>query len=285
VPMSLVQRLLRQGKVRVNGAKVKGPHRLEAGDELVAHHAARPARAAAALPAYTGPPLEILHRDDRYLAVAKPDGVSCSVDDRPARSLDAWLAGALAEETARGEVRPEVCHRLDVGTTGVVVVALTAPAVTAFHTALESPGTRKEYLALVWGRPPDASFTVDTPLSRLPHAGRGRPKVVAAPARGQEAETTFSVVGVSGDLTLLRARPRTGRTHQIRAHLLSVDLPLVGDPRYGDPGRDRAYNLDPGHQLLHAARFLAAALDLDVSAPLPADWSRILKRFGLADSL
>lgn len=286
VPMSLVQRLLRQGKVRVNGTKVKGPHRLAAGDELVAHHAKAPAtRPRAAVPDYTGPELDVLHRDDRYLVVAKPAGISCSVDDRPERSLEAWLARTLADETAQGEVRAEVCHRLDVGTTGVVVVALTAPAVTAFHRTLDAPDTQKEYLALCWGRPQDGEFTVDTALARLPHAGRGRPKVVPAPSKGQEARTDFRVLAVTDNLTLLRAFPRTGRTHQIRAHLLDAELPLVGDPRYGTPDRDRLFKMEVDHQLLHAERFLAPSLELDVRAPLPPEWTRVLKRFGLADSL
>lgn len=286
VPMSLVQRLVRKGKARVNGTRAGAGDKLAAGDHVVVHHVAQKAAAERELN-YTGPALAVVLQTEEYLVVNKPAGVSCSVDDKPETSVDVWVRNHLADAIEAGDARPEVCHRLDRDTTGVVIVGLTARAVTAFHAALEDDATEKSYLALVWGAPPDIRFTQDVPLRRQDHSRRGEPKVFPAPSRGQEALTEFLVLGSTGTATLLRARPRTGRTHQIRAHLLSLDLPLVCDPRYGFPeldAKNRVQRLSR-HQMLHAVRFQAPALGLDVSAEPPAEMMEVLKRLDLIDSL
>jgi 23S rRNA pseudouridine955/2504/2580 synthase len=167
----------------------------------------------------------------------------------------------------------------------VVLVALNSTAFTAFHRALAEARVRKLYHVAVFGRPKSEQWTDTTPLRRLPHTPRGRPKVVAAPAAGELAQTHFRLLSSSQERSLLQAEPVSGRTHQIRAHLYASGLPLLGDPRYGD--RDRERQLPDGgsigHQMLHARR-LELELDtrkLRVEAPYPLDLERALERLGL----
>jgi len=287
VPPSLVQKLLRKGDVRRNGARARAGEVLASGDELIVHHRAQTSREAAppaTLPAYTGPPVSIVGRDADYLALCKPAGARCSIDENPESSLQSWIAATLAKEIESGEARPELCHRLDAGTTGIVLVALNAAAFTGFHRALEGGQLRKIYHVLVFGRPERTEWVEQTPLRRLPHAPKGRPKVVGAPG-GEAAATRLRWLGSSADVSLLEAEPITGRTHQIRAHLYALGLPVLGDPRYGDPRRERNLGLARSleHQLLHAHRLdLPGPPRRSFRAPHPPEFVMALRKLRLS---
>lgn len=305
VPMSLVQRLIRTGQVRVDGKRCgQAGTTLELGQTVVVHHTPRhpgsPRPAPTGLP-YQGPPIPVLHHDADFLAVNKPPHVACSEDGTQRANLPAWVRGILAEEIVAGRARPSLCHRLDRGTTGVVVFGLTAAAVSAFHRALADGTVEKRYWVAVWGRPRDR-FEIRVPLQRLGRTPPGRPKVVAAGDDGpsQSACTRLRVLARGPTATLLEAVPLTGRTHQIRAHLIIAGWPVVGDPRYGDPARDRAEGVHHllDHQLLHARSIrlplvggtgAGAGSSLPpspvVRAQPPTEATRVLKRLGLATSL
>ena len=278
-PMGLVRRLLRQKKIKVNGERPEASRRLAAGDVVVVHHVARETTAATEPRPYEGPPIDVLDEREDFLFVNKPAGVACSDDGSDPAALARWLENALAERIACGEVRPEPCHRLDRDTTGVVVVALTAAAFDRFRRALEAGVVTKEYEVVVHGRPKTAHFTVDTPLVRRGKVRADRPRMVAGDD-GVDARTECSRLHDTETSSLLRARPITGRTHQIRAHLRIAGLPVVGDPRYGDPARDRAVAAPRG-QLLHARR-LTIDEDLGVEAPWPRDRWTWIEDHGLA---
>ena len=217
--------------------------------------------------------LEILYRDEHLLAVNKPDGLPAHpTTDGRINALD------LVRRQCPG-LGPILLHRLDVHTTGVLLFALTAAANRDLARQFAERQVAKTYLALVAGAPPD-QFTVSNYLK----AGvRGR--TVAVRTGGVRAETAFHTLAAGPGFALVEARPKTGRTHQIRSHLAAEGYPLLGDSLYGGPV---AVTLDkhPLHvrrHLLHALRLIVqhpqSREPLCLCAALPADfqifWSEL----------
>jgi len=287
--------MLRKGDVRVNGEKTPGGRRLELGDLVVAHHStARPSSTASSsrhdrtIASYEGPPIEILHEGRGLLVVNKPAGISCDHGEGGAQGLLNWAQQRFAREIDEGNARPAAPHRLDTGTTGAVCVGWTAAALEAFRLAQSEGRVLKHYWVVVWGRPLEEEFELTIPLMKLPHAPRRKPKVVPAlkKSTGAQARTLFRWIAAGHDASLLLAIPSTGRTHQIRAHCRAHGLPVVGDSRYGDRGKDRDAKLSGflDHQLLHAARLSLddSELGFSVEAPLPAEFLRALGILGIS---
>jgi 23S rRNA pseudouridine955/2504/2580 synthase len=278
LPPSLVRRLLRQRRVRVNERRIRdATYLLSSGDRLEIHHEfSEPVAKPVDRRYWTLPPLEILYRDARYLVLNKPAGVACSDDGADSAALAVWLREYLVTEIEGGHARPEPCHRLDRGTTGIVVVALGPEAFDQFRSALEQGRVRKFYELAVHGTPAEPEFVCDIALDRREQSGRTEPRVV--PGTTLSARTELRVLRVHEGHALLEARPMTGRTHQIRAHCLALGLPVVGDPRYG-PVADAS---EFGHQLLHARRLILEGGDgFDLSAEWPEAESAELRRMGL----
>jgi 23S rRNA pseudouridine955/2504/2580 synthase len=279
LPTSLVRRLLRQRRVRVNGKRVRNPaHRLVAGDRLEIHHEfpeLDPPREDRRR--WSGPAPAVLHRDDEWLVVNKPAGVACSDDGTDPRALAVWLNETLSEEISAGLARPEPCHRLDRGTTGAVAVALSPRAFDRFRQALAGGKVHKAYEVVVEGVPKAPEFRCDVSLDRRARTGPREPRMV--PGSSFDALTRFRMLRTNGRQSLLQAEPVTGRTHQIRAHCRALGLPVLGDPRYGSD--DDA--VGPGHQLLHARDL---ALDGEGGFRVAASWPEPeiawLRRLGLS---
>ncbi len=172
-------------------------------------------------------------------------------------------------------------HRLDLGTSGVVLLARNPAAHRALTLALQNRRAKKTYRALVWGRPIPPQSAYDDPLGRDPKDGR-RMKVRRD---GKPAATRYRTLARLPSVTDVELVPETGRTHQIRVHLSAHGHPIVGDDLYGGATRWRGVR-DPSHRralaavarpLLHAARIEVPDLGLDVSAPLPEDYRRTLE--------
>src|SRR5881227_1353166 len=218
-------------------------------------------------------PFEIAYQDAHLLVVDKPAGVVV----HPARgNRSGTLAQALHGVAAGGEDpwRAGIVHRLDRDTSGLLVVAKSDAVHRALKAALSARRIEREYLALVEGRPPARSGTIDAPIGR---DRRHRERVSTETDAPREATTDFVVERALPRSTLLRVRLRTGRTHQIRVHLEAIGHPVVGDPVYG--GRE-AYGLE--RQFLHAARLAfhhpVSGARVDVASPLPADLVAALQR-------
>jgi len=263
------QALIDAGKVSVDGRPRPKRHAVSAG-EVVVVQAAEAVTPAASEPAV---PFTVAYEDDHLLIVDKPAGLVV----HPARGhRTGTLAQALAGRAAGGEdpYRAGIVHRLDRDTSGLLVVAKSDEVHRALKALLAARGLHREYLALVEGRPPARSGTIDAPIGRHRH---DRVLMSIDTDDPREARTHFEIERLLPAATLLRIVLDTGRTHQIRVHLAAIDHPVCGDPQYGTAGE---YGLQ--RQFLHAARLSfvhpVTAEAVDVSAPLPSDLAAALAR-------
>jgi len=246
-------------RVRVDGRPGKAAQRLSGGErvEIEVPEPAPPAL----IPQDLGVP--VLWQDEAVIVVNKPAGlvVHPAAGHRDGTLVNALLPDLEAAADEDAPERPGIVHRLDRGTSGVLVVARTAEAMSALSAQFAEHSVERRYLALVWGEPRDASGTVDAPLGRHP-TDRKRFAVVRSGKRAVTHWRRLQGVRLSGGrasvpLSLLECRLETGRTHQVRVHLAHLGLPVVGDPVYGrrgatpEPLRAALDGLD--HQLLHAA--------------------------------
>jgi 23S rRNA pseudouridine1911/1915/1917 synthase len=216
--------------------------------------------------------LRIVHRDDDVLVVDKPAGLV--VHPAPSHKGET-LVDALGELAGGGEgERPGIVHRLDKGTSGLMVVARTEAAHAELSRAIKAREVSRAYLALVEGALESRGGTIDAPLGR---DRRRRTRIAVRGAAEREARTHFEVVELLPADTLARARLETGRTHQIRVHFAAIGHPIAGDPEYGTGGR---YGLE--RQFLHAAelafRHPGSGEELRFTSELPPELSAALER-------
>jgi 23S rRNA pseudouridine1911/1915/1917 synthase len=277
VPRADVQRAIAAGHVRVDGERRPKSFRLSGGERLDVELIGEPPIAP------EGPPVPVRFEDDHLAVIAKPAGlVTHPTQRRRTGTLVNRLLGmGIALSDLGGPLRPGIVHRLDAGTSGLMVVAKTDEAHERLAAMFRSHAVERRYLALVRGRVEHEAFAVDAPL------GRRAARVVVDPATGRGAETAFAIRERLPHATLVEASPKTGRTHQIRVHLAAVGHPILGDRAYGGAGDD-ARRLVLARPFLHAWRI---AFDhpitgerVEVEEPLPEDLARALRRARAAAS-
>jgi 23S rRNA pseudouridine1911/1915/1917 synthase len=226
----------------------------------------------------------IAYEDDHLLVIDKPAGLVV----HPARGHRTGTLSQLLGAAAAGGPDPEragIVHRLDRNTSGLLVIARSDEAHRRLQRALAQRRIVREYLALVHGRPPARTGTIEAPIGRDP---RVRTRMAVGGAHPREARTHFEIERPLGAFTLLRLRLDTGRTHQIRVHLQAIGHPIAGDPEYGPRAgaTDAPGALGLERQFLHAARLSFAhpftAAPIDVASPLPPDLRAALERAGTA---
>jgi 23S rRNA pseudouridine1911/1915/1917 synthase len=225
----------------------------------------------------------IAYEDTHLLVVDKPPGLVV----HPARGHRTGTLAQLLGASVAGGPDPQragIVHRLDRDTSGLLVVARSDEAHRRLQRALAERRIVREYLALVHGRPPARTGTIEAPIGRDP---RVRTRMAVDGAHPREARTHFEIERSLGAFTLLRLRLDTGRTHQIRVHLQAIGHPVVGDPEYGPRGASDAPGaLGLGRQFLHAARLSFAHpftdAPIDIVSPLPADLQAALTHAGTA---
>ncbi len=221
----------------------------------------------------------ILFENEDVLALDKPPGVSMATSSRPGSALEAVRRLLAACGVAEPQPLPLLVHRLDVGTSGVVLLAKSDAAHRALSRAFQERTAKKTYRALVWGHPVPVRGTIDLALARDPKDGR---KMRVA-KDGKPSVTAYETLMRVPSLADMRLSPETGRTHQIRVHLSAKGHPIAGDDFYGGATRWRGIR-DAAlraalqrltHPLLHAERIVIPEMGIDVDAPLPPDFEEI----------
>jgi 23S rRNA pseudouridine1911/1915/1917 synthase len=264
------ERLVAAGHVLVDGGVRAKSFRLAGGEELEVQ--VQPRRASELEPEAMD--LDVVWEDSHLLFVDKPAGLV--VHPGAGHATGTLVHGLLAHEAEGGEdpERPGIVHRLDRETSGLLVVARSDEAHRALQEAIRTRDVTREYVALVRGRPRSRAGRIEAPIGR---DRRDPTRMSIDTAAPRDAVTHFEVEELLPQHALLRVRLETGRTHQIRVHLQAIELPVAGDPVYGEPG-----DLGLERQFLHAGRL---AFDhpltgerVDVSSPLPNDLAAALER-------
>jgi 23S rRNA pseudouridine1911/1915/1917 synthase len=277
---SRVQALIRDGHVLVDGAVRKGSHRPEQGAQVTV--TVPPPVAVDLEPVDLG--LTILHRDLHLAVVVKPAGLV--VHPAPSHQGVTLVHGLMHAleglSSIGGEARPGIVHRLDKGTSGVMVVACDDLAHRGLQSQFADHSLDRRYLALVQGAPDLDAGTVRSSLGRHP---QDRLRFASVERNGKKAVTHWVVRERLGRVTLLECRLETGRTHQVRVHLSEQGWPLVGDPVYAK-GRAAPPELSAqlegvDHQLLHAFRLAfthpITGEALAFETEIPADYQGVLE--------
>lgn len=280
---SAVQRLIEQGLVLLDGKEVKASYKLSAGEQ-VAVTIPPPLPSAATAEAI---PLEILYEDADVIVINKAVGMTVhpGAGINSGTLVNALLAHCTDLSGIGGEVRPGIVHRIDKDTSGILVAAKNDAAHTGLASQFSAHTVKRVYQALVFGSPRSDKGRVEGIIGRHPV---DRKKMSGNARHGRHAVTHWQVIARYPEVTLLKLRLETGRTHQIRVHLSESGYPLLGDAVYG--GDARLGNLkDPqlkalvkalGRQALHAKTlgFMHPSKGeyMEFTTELPADMQRIL---------
>lgn len=284
---SAIQRAINGGAITVNGETVKPSHRVSAGEEIVGEIPAAPV--IDAVPEDI--PLDIVYEDEEIIVVNKPAGMvthpGAGVTSGTLANGLVYYFNQIAHQPPRrgGSSRPGIVHRLDAGTSGLIVVAKTDRAHLNLAEQFESRSVLKSYTALVYGVVKEDSGRIEAPIGRDP-----RSRVKMAVARdGRQALTLYRVVERFDEFTSLDVEIKTGRTHQIRVHLAHIKHPIVADSTY-EAGRAnsiknarlRAAIAKLGRPFLHAARLSfthpASGEKMEFIAPPPDELREFLEQ-------
>ncbi len=267
--------MLAGGMVRVNGRVLRKGEMIGGGDAVEIAELST-------LPALVPDPevkIEVLFRDSAMLVVNKPAPMACH-PLRPGErgTLMNGVVAAFPEATVAGDNPREggLVHRLDNGTSGALLVALTPAAFTTLREAIRAGRIRRDYQALVIGNLKE-SLEIEKPLAHDPRNARRMIAVAASAPGARTAATSIEPIRRYGDFTLVAARPRTGMRHQIRVHLAEAGHPIAGDALYGGPPLDA---LADGRFWLHLAEIefrSPASGPVRVRSPLPRDLENALK--------
>lgn len=224
-----------------------------------------------------------VHEDAHLIAFSKPSGLSSQGGRIQAHTLDDLL-WAYARSNGK---RPELVHRLDRDTSGVILAAKTKPAAGFLGKALQARKFQKTYLALLSAPPEPRQGRIDAPLRREEIGRESYMRVVPTDAEGAQAsESRYRTLAASDGGALVELEPLTGRMHQLRVHMAHIGRPLIGDVRYG--GALTAAGQRAARLMLHAARLSFPHPDggrLTVEAPPPMDFADLASTMGLADGL
>jgi 23S rRNA pseudouridine1911/1915/1917 synthase len=286
VQRSRISELISKGCILVNDAPKKSSYRIKPHDavsgvipQLETHHFN---------PEYI--PLDIIFEDEDILVINKQPGLV--VHPAPGHWSGTLVNGLLFHypEIIKGEndYRPGIVHRLDMDTSGVMIVAKNQKSLLALSESFQSRHVKKEYIALVHGRMRLDAGAIDSPIGRHPV---DRKKMSVDSPRGKRAETHFKVEKRYNHSTLIRCDIKTGRTHQIRVHCQSIHHPIVGDPVYnslkvnnGKSPHITEISLlkDAKRQMLHSFRLSVqhpSTMEVQVfEAPIPADMANIIEK-------
>lgn len=267
-----VKELIEHGAVLIGDEPVKASHRVDAGTEIVVEAVTQEVELEA-----TAVEFGVVTETPQVIVVDKPPGlvVHPGSGHRDGTLLNGLLFRYPEQRELGEERRYGLLHRLDRDTSGLLVVARDAATYDDLRAKLASRAIIRRYLSLVMGHPAAATGTIDAPIARDP----GAPTRNMVRVGGRPARTHYRRLAEWDDVSLLLVTLETGRTHQIRVHLQSIGLPVVGDRTYGRVD----VRFDPGRTFLHAAELaftLADGTEHEISSPLPEDLASVLRALG-----
>lgn len=282
-----VIKLIEEGKVLVNDKRVKPSYRIKPGDRIIASLEIE--EGIRIVPQSIE--LNIVYEDPYIIVLDKPKGMVV----HPARGHpDHTIVNGLLyhcknlPSSPKSKIRPGVIHRLDKDTTGLLVFAKTDESLSFLGREIERRNIKREYLAIVWGDIGMKEGEIEAPIGRYT---LNRKKMAVTPFASKKAITKFKVLERFKIATLLSLSLLTGRTHQIRVHLLHYGHPVVGDPDYGGRGKDfitkrtdfpiyKEILTTIDRQALHAAKlgFIHPKTKkyMEFTSPMPEDMERVL---------
>lgn len=278
-----LQKLLRTGQVRVNGARAAANMRLEAGQTIripplpgLGDKPAPGPRVSKVSDADTRDlQARVLYRDDDVIALNKPAGLAVQGGTGTSRHLDGMLDALQFD----AKERPKLVHRLDRDTSGVLLLARSSRAAAALTRAFRGRGVEKTYWALVLGVPKPKQGTIDLALAKAT-GPTGREKMEES-EEGDDAVTDYRVRENMKRAAWVELWPHTGRTHQLRAHMAAIGTPIIGDQKYGGPD-SKLPGISPKLHL-HAAQIalrLPSGKAVTIAAPLPEHMAQTWALFG-----
>ncbi len=268
-----IKRLLEEEKIHVNGKVEKSSYKVKNGDNIeIEIPDAKETKLEA-----QNIPVPVIYEDKDIIVVNKPKGMvvhpaNGNPDGTLVNAILAMCKGSLSG--IGGEIRPGIVHRLDKDTSGLLIVAKNDEAHIKMSKQIQDRKVEKRYIALVRGNVPDDEATIDMPIAR----SKIDRKKMAVDKNGKEAITHFKVLKRYGNYTLLEIKIDTGRTHQIRVHMSYIGYPVVGDSVYSSGKNEFGVE----GQMLHA-RYLKfkhpiTGKELNLEAPLPEDFEKIIKQ-------
>ncbi|MCQ2735832.1 MAG: RluA family pseudouridine synthase [bacterium] len=272
ISRSRVKKLMDEGRITVNGLPASPSKKLKAGD-LAEAELPEPESIEASP---ENIPIDIMYQDSSIAVINKPRGMS--VHPGAGRSggtlVNALLFHIKDLSGIGGSVRPGIVHRLDMNTSGIIVIAKNDASHERLSQMFERREIKKEYFAIAHGTPDSSLHEIDAPIGRHPN---NRLKMAVA-AHGRPSLTLWRAESIFRNASFIHVWPKTGRTHQIRVHLAYAGYPIMGDFLYGAPPNQWGASV----QMLHAGRISFAHPEtgklMEFESPLPDDMAEILKK-------
>lgn len=256
---SYASKLILTEKVLVNGEPVKPGYKLREADHVLIDYDDT------ALDAIPSIDLPILYEDDDVIVINKPAGV---ITHARGRYWDeASVASFVRQKTQQEGMRPGIVHRLDRGTSGLIICTKNERALSILMKQFQDRKVQKTYLALVSKMPKNPTAIIDAPIERNPK----KPATFRVGPGGKAAQTWYQVLTPGPTATLIELKPVTGRTHQLRVHLAYINCPIIGDGLYGGATAERL--------MLHAAKLevtLPSGERRTFEAPMPIEFEELL---------
>lgn len=287
VPFGYLQKILRKGEIRVDGKRAKASQRLEAGQSVRIPPLGDYAKAESKPAQKQGLSKKdealakamVIFRNKDVLAINKPAGLAVQGGTKTERHLDMMLDALRFD----ADERPRLVHRLDRDTSGVMLLARSRQAASDLTLAFKQRETRKVYWAITVGVPDPEEGRITYPLSKLP--GKAGERVVVDTENGKKAVTEFKVLEKAGKrLALVAMWPKTGRTHQLRAHMAALGTPILGDGKYGAKDAFVGGEKVPRQLHLHAKEIDVPGGGPRIKAPLPDHIKATFELFGFNPS-
>ena len=269
---AMIQKMMDNGNILVNGKKVKVSYKVQADDEItIKEQAAKEISLEA-----QDIPIEVLYEDNDIIVVNKPKGmVVHPANGNPDGTLVNAIMSICKDSLSGigGEIRPGIVHRLDKDTSGALIVAKNDKSHIKMSEQIKNHEVEKTYIALVKGFVKENEATIDMPIGR---SIKDRKKM-AVRKEGKNAVTHFKLIERFPNYTLLEVKIETGRTHQIRVHLSEIGYPIVGDEVYSN-GKNE-WNVHG--QCLHAKslkfKHPITEKEMCIEAPIPEYFQNIIK--------